>query len=129
MLAVAFVGSSKKEEDADKRTRTVINDLDLARRTYTAKYLYVRESWRQCCNDTDDPLGKTDYLSHVALSRAGWAFLDEGTKLMWEAKARAHLEIQPSIKGLVVASLLRNPRRAWRGIKATIGYWCNHSTI
>jgi hypothetical protein len=39
MLAVAFVGSSQKEEEADKETRTVINDLDLARRTYTAKYL------------------------------------------------------------------------------------------
>ena len=129
MLSMALVVLRPKDDKPKPMPTTVITDHALAEKVYTAKNLYVRESWRERRRAADEHLSKADYQDHVTLARAHWNHMEDGKKEMWAARARAHLELQPMIRGLIIASLTKNPRRGWRGVEADIGYWCNHSTI
>ena len=54
---------------------------------------------------------------------------DPGKVLIWEARRRNHLELQPGIKSDLIDQLLANTCTSYEGLAAAINYWCGKAAI
>jgi hypothetical protein len=60
---------------------------------------------------------------------AEYETIGDEKKVEWELERRRHLLKQNSIKNDIIATIWKNPRRAWVGIKRDINNWCSAATI
>lgn len=116
------------DDDAKPSPRSVIDDEELAKKQYTAEYLYAVNKCRMQAKDLE-PVDRALYAARMEAAKTEFESLDDGTKAIWEGKRREHLERQPAIKDQICNAIRKNPKRSWKGIEADINYWCSDLAI
>ena len=126
-VQIAFCPKAPMEEK--ERLKSVIDDLEAAKRHFTAARLYAIDKYRDVKQKSYDAIEKEESNEMIAMYLAEYETLDDDTKRFWDLERRNHLARQPYIKHEIVRSMSNNPQRSFRGLEVDIGYWCSHKCI
>eukprot|EP00957_Ditylum_brightwellii_P010439 789972-Ditylum_brightwellii.AAC.1 len=131
-LCMCVTKETKDEGDVAKKVESVIDDCIIARKTFTAKYLYGMDVCRTKTEEAEkdgEKLTKSQrgQLWKDAIKQYETEHTD--VKARWEMKGGQYLERHPLIKHGIVHIMRSNSKAFWRSIAVAIDYWYSHETI
>ena len=118
-----LLAAPSKDKKNDRKS--VISCLSEAEKHFTAKMLYALNECRVAAKSDLSAVSRedADRRKKDALNR--YDNLSPGTKEMWEARRRAHLNKQPQIKWMIVEAWQRDATISWDKLAGKIDFWCS----
>ena len=120
--------AAERLEAATEGYNCVIENREMAKEMYTAKYLYTTNRCREAIANYENQ-SRDDHIRRQQEAAEEYDKLNKDEKMLWEMKAREHDEKQPHIKYIIIEHIKKNPKISWHALEKRIDYWCSASTI
>ena len=89
----------------EDKGKSVIDNMELAQKLFTAKYLFLKERVKLQAEANLEVPSVAEYHQRMKDARAEYDNLDGTSKSKWEAASRAEIAKQPFIKDRIIGCL------------------------
>ena len=119
--------SMLSEEEVD--ITTVIDNEELAKKRFTAEYLYAINKLRKQASMNLEGIDRATYQARMKAARNEYKSFNLEQTQTWEAYRREHIRKQPIIKEALLQALRNNNSISYTKLEAKIDHWCSAGTI
>ena len=115
----------RPQQQSSDPTSSVIDSMKMAEIKFSPRQLFIDYYIDTTVHDKNE---QTKYVAREE-AKAVWITMPENEKQRFVMESASKLDIQPSIRDMIIGILRKDPSKSFDSVAADINNWCSASTI